>query len=242
MGTRLEDAVYNSNQGYIDRKSDIQEIMGHINDLSFEELNNHCVDSFLCTFGVGLEMQDISRRYLNSMRYTDLLCVLNEIKIDYNKRYGADDAKCRMFLVYAIADALKIASSSCSWVNLFWAISVKAYLEFLAEQASNLGNIVDFSDLKKQIKNTLGFEPSDSTTIGTLIKKAHSIVNKPWNVLSDITKYEDSIYAAHELLDMLLVNSMETAYPMRFRLNDIRRSAAAYKLSEPCSDVEMPLK
>ena len=238
MGSRLKDATYNSSKGYIDRKSDIQEIMGHINDLTLDELKSHCKKSYLTTFEIGLEMQDISTSYLNSMRYTDMLCVLNEIKINYQKMNGNEDEKSRMFFVYTIADALNTASSTCSWVNLFFSISVKAYLEFLAEKTGSTGHTVDFSDLNKLVMKTLEFELTDSTTIGTLIKETHKAVNKPWNILSYIQEYEENMHTAHRILDMLLVNSMETAYPMRFRLNEIRRNAAACEMSQKCSDIE----
>ena len=239
MATSLKEATYSSEMGYIDRVSDIGEIMEHLTAITLKELNDYCSFDYLETFDVVLEVTDIPQSYLNSLSYTDMLCVTDSIRFNYETRVNDSDyAACRLYYVEAIARALLRAARRCSWVKLFLSVSVRAYMEYLDVQAGSTDGAVRFAAFRIMVQNAIDVELNDSYTIGCFLEKARSAMQEYWYPLKDIDEYVDRIYAAHEVVDALLVSGMKTAYPGQFSLERIKRKAVARERLEKCAFVE----
>ncbi len=242
MGIRLEEAMHNSNKGYIDRADDIREIMEHITALTLKELRNHSRNSHLQLFEVWLEEKNIPTSYLNDLRYTEMLGLVDSIKIDYIFGMNEEDARCRLQYISTIIDTLQKASVSCGWVRLFLSVSVKAYMDFLAERADDEQSYERYNNLHEMVKNTLRQRLKEATTIGELIKRADAQLKKPLDPLQFIGDYAEQIYYTYEIIDTLLVTSMRKAYPTQFSIEQIKHNAATLENAEQQTEIELSLQ
>lgn len=239
MAISLKEAIYCSEKGYIDRAEDIREIMEHLSTLTLKELNDHCNFDCLECFDVGMEMLDIPTIYLHNLSYIEMLCVMDSIKFDYwkwdskglmrmaNSR-NQSDAVCRLFYVYTIAKALSLASRTCTWVKLFFAVSVKAYVEYITSQAGCSDGFLAYKSLC-MIADRVDIKVTDTLTMGAFIGKALEAMNKSWNAMQDIDEYAKQMYTTYEMVDGLLLHSIQPAYPKQFSLAQIRRNAITFE-------------
>ncbi|MBE6902421.1 MAG: hypothetical protein E7478_08085 [Ruminococcaceae bacterium] len=249
MAIGLKEATYCSEKGYIDRAEDIREIMEHLTRLTLRELNDHCNYNCLECFDVGMQMLDIPTSYLNDLSYIEMLCVMDSIRFDYwkydskgltrmaNSREQSD-AVCRLFYVYTIAKALSLASRTCTWVKLFFAVSVKAYVEFITSQAGCSDGFLEYKSLCT-IADKVNIEVTDTLTVGAFIGKALDAMNISWNAMQDIDEYAKQMYTAYEMVDSLLLHRIQPAYPKQFDLAQIRRNAITFeKIKQAQTSIE----
>lgn len=239
MAMSLAEATYCSEKGYIDRTEDIREIMEHLSTLTLKELYDHCKFECLEGFDTGMAMLDIPTNYLDNLSYIEMLCVMDSIRFEYWKCDAGGlsrkantgertDAVCRLFYVYTIAEALARASRSCTWVKLFLSVSVKAYIEYITEQAGCTDGFVTFKALGKTA-DKVGIKLSCTLTMGEFIRRSLSAMNKSWNGMEDIEEYTERIYTAYEMVDNLLLFRIQPAYPKQFSLEQIRHNAAIFE-------------
>jgi len=230
LAMTIEEATYCSEKGYIDRADDIGEIMEHLTVLPLKELTSSCSSSYSGIFDIGLDMFDIPKNYGNVITYAEMLCVIDSIKFDYWTGTGSDmDAASRMCYVQTMGEALLKASRVSPWVKLYLSTSVKAYLDFIEAQAGTYDGGRRFAELKNMAYNAFEFKLTGSTTIEDLIRASVKAIMRRWNPLGDIDEYKSKIYAAHEVLDVMLMSSIKTSQRTKFSLAQIRRNAIAFE-------------
>lgn len=166
---------------------------------------------------------------MDKSRYLDMLFgeVLGIIELVpsiavYCDSFGETNCRnMRLTLLAHIRNILLEFDSKNDTVHLFMSITVKGYLDYLA-QKSGSGNAF-YDEFRDKVKRDMDFEISDNTTIRQFIEKACSVQSQNWTPAMPINKFKRNIRRSYEDLYRLFIVHFKQAFPEYFDIANLKR-------------------
>lgn len=237
MGRKLEQIVRSSYTGYIDSMTEVAKIVTKFINQSLAELldtvDMKTKETIETLAGCLLtEDWDLSKESVESLKYTDLLCLIDNTRIypsedDYNERplyYYSIDAEIpkppfRYLGIGDICILLKNAEKTSNTVKLFLSVNVNSLFAYL-KSISNEGVYINVWTTLLERAEALGIDIGADTSIRDILNQAEVswVTWKPWKAIRD---YYNKVLFVFDLYSCLLIDCFRYAYPERFRLNNI---------------------
>lgn len=234
MGISLEKAIETSVKGYIDDPDEISRI--------FTKLINMKADDFHCdlkemllernqTLMEGYKVEIKKNRY--NVTYAETLCMTDNIRYEEDLD-GCSDEQREIYVIRFTSDMrylLKSASSNIRIVKLFMAVTVKGYLDHLAEKMgySEKGRSNLYHRFRADLRRAAGIVLDETTTIESFFKELESFHAKAWLPDLSISDYEKGMRDSYGLLHDFMIGYFKEAYPECFDIDSIVEKYQPYE-------------
>lgn len=236
MGSKLDQIVRSSYTGCIDNRTEVAKIV--------TKFINRSLADILDTVNMGMkevietlagclltEEWGLSEESVESLKYTELLCLIDNTRIDPSEDkdndwtvYHSIDAELPQppFRYLGISDIyilLKNAEKTSNLVKLFLSINVKAFFTYL-ESISNDGALTDVWNTLRERVDALKLNMGPDASIRDILKQAEEIKGN-WTPWTPIRNYYNKVLFVFEIYSSLLIDCFKYAYPERFQLQNI---------------------
>lgn len=217
MGTKLEEILETSHKGYIDNKSEVDEIIPRVANMKlndFAACRNR--EELLQDIKIIMESHNMSTRNLDTVTYREILCLLDSIPeldevkyaMDSNERAGLRTEYTAIFRCSLLSAGKRVGA-----VKLFLAVTVKAYLEHFAEKVQQkIGRTELFQQLRDTMKEHANFVLTEKTTIQELLKTLEKVQCAAWNQAKPIAEYERQLRSCAQVQHSFIVEYFQARY------------------------------
>ena len=227
MKKTLEEATETSRKGYISDESDIGWIIQKMISVPmshFPKKNTEILIYYACHFMSDCGM-DSNRVY--EVTFGEMLAMIElmycyEAYI-YDEQYLREGLRC-----IQLAHMQKLLFEQYpknNTVHLFMSVTVKGYLNYLAEKA---GISVDksYQNFRNKVKDGLKADIDDETTVRSFIKTTSLIQSQNWAPIIPLEKYESDIRFCYKTLYYFFIKPFKQAFPEYFNLKKIKEKYA----------------
>lgn len=222
-------------KGYIDNKEDIDRIITKLADMKAIEFRSARQKELLKDMEVLMGDRDMDCLHHPQLTYREMICLLNEItdtpslirdRLSYDER-----VRQRLRYVHDFVRVFMSAAHYSDTIKLFLSISVKGYLEHIAEKAHMKKEESEqlYTELDKVGRAYLSLELTESTTVRQFINSCMSVQNNCWSIDRPIEEYETETRTAHVSMYRFLVRNFMEAYHTDIRSMELRYRMTEYK-------------
>lgn len=236
MGSKLNQLVRSSYTGNIDNWAEVDKIVTKFVNSSLAEILdtvNTGVKKMIETLAGCLLTEEwgLSNEHAESMKYTELLCLIDNTKIDPTKEqddewpvYECMDVKLPRpsFRYLGVSDVyflLKAAEKTNNSIKLFLSINVNTFIAYL-ESVSHSSKLVRVWGRLRQRAEALKIKIGPDTSIGGILDQAEKSRGNwtPWTRIGD---YYNKTLFIFDVYSSLLIDCFRCAYPEKFGLQNI---------------------
>lgn len=237
MGRKLDQIVYGSYTGYIDNMTEVAKIVTKFVDQPLSEMldtvDMKTKETIETLAGCLLtEDWDLSKESVGSLKYADLLCLIDNTRIypsedkdsDQSVFYYSIDAELpkppfRYLGLYDIYSLLQNAEKTNHTIKLFLSINVNSLFAYL-KSISSEAVFFNVWDTLWERADALKIDIGADTSIRDILNQTEEIMGiwSPWRPIRD---YYHKILFVFEIYSSLLIDCFRYAYPERFQLDNI---------------------
>ena len=216
MGTKLEKILEASQKGYIDNKEDVGPIISRVANMKLGEIAASNRETLLKDVELLMDSHNMSTVNLNTVTYREILCLIDAIPdldglqydMDIDERNGL-----RTEYIAVFRCAVLTAGKRVGAIRLFLAVTVKAYLEYLAKDVyKRTGEAELFSKLQDALKEHTDFVLTEKTTIGELLKTFEKVLCSSWNQAKPVAEYERRLRSCAKIQYDFIVRYLQANY------------------------------
>lgn len=236
MSRKIDQLVRSSYTGCIDDRTEVAEIVTKFINQSLVQVLETAdakIKEVIETLAGCLLMEDwdLSRESMESLKYTELLCLIDNTKIDPaeildNDRQGYNNIGVKLpqppFRYLGLNDIyvlLKTTEKTNSLVKQFMSINVYSLFAYL-KNVGNDGEVTDVWNILKRRADDLKINIEPNASMHDILYKADETW-KSWNPWKSISDYYNKVIFVFEIFSSLLIDCFKHAYPEKFQMENI---------------------
>ena len=215
MKSQINDVMRISDKGYIDKVSDVREI---IDDMVTCKLDQLIVPGF-SAMQMGHDLLDslfLPSAYPQLLSFGELL---NLIRVAYlHDNLIEWMALLKIFFTWT--------EPVISKVKLFAAVPIKSLANLVDKRSKTEKGSLFFIYLYERVHNNFGYDLTRTTTIGQLFSLLGNMT--AWEPPLPISEFEKKTHASCEIIKILMIDMFRFAYPEMFVLSKLKDRLASY--------------
>ena len=222
---KLEEITASSEKGYIDSDTEIGRAVKRLADFNVSDLSGINANAVKAYIREVMEDLGMNPEYADNVTCAEALSMFDSIVTsDIYESNGEDWCEDKRLLMLGALNNALISSCDSLAVRSFMALTVKGYMQYLAEKAGAKGNwiIINYEVLCAGVRCGINFEITDTTTIKELLLKLDMFTRKPWLPSEDIAEYEKSIRKGYDCLYRLFIVHLSEAFPEYFNITGLK--------------------
>lgn len=247
MGRELDQLVRSSYMGSIDSMEEVAETVTKFINLSLAEILgtvNARIKKIIDSLAVSLMKDEwnLSKEYVESLEYAELLCLIDNTKIDPaefldNDRQGYNNIGVELpqpaFRYLGLNDIyilLRAAEKTGNFVKLFMSVNVHSFFAYL-KSIGNAGRISGVWNTLLERADAMEINIGPVTSIRDVLYKADEKW-KSWNPWTSLSDYYGKVLVIFEIYSCLLIDCFKYAYPEKFHLKNIINKYSSYEADD----------
>lgn len=233
MSRKIDQLVCSSYTGCIDDRTEVAEIVTRFINQPLAQILETAdakIKGAIETLAGCLltEDWDLSGETMESLKYAELLCLIDNTKIDPakildNDRQGYNNIGVELpqppFRYLGLNDIyvlLKTTEKTSNLVKQFMSINVHSFFAYL-KSVGNAGAVADVWNILKRRAEVLEINIGPNASIHDILYKADETW-KSWNPWKSISDYYNKVFFVFDIFSSLLIDCFKYAYPEKFQL------------------------
>lgn len=220
MANKLCEITRASQKGYIEDYDSIERIMSRLTRLPAAELDPKGEYFILQNIGIFLEELGMNGIDENAVCYGEILGIME----DFAQSPDPDDPEIRLKIVMRslinLVFTFRQNRGNNVTVKLFMAVTVKGYLDYLAQRsgAKGVGVHNPYRRFRIDFRRATGYTINESTTIEAFLSEIMRQLNIWWDIATPIEDYQKRIMGCHNALYTFFIDYSKTGFEEFFNI------------------------